>query len=147
MDKVRLGIIGLGMGAFHAQYLLEGKVKRCELAAVCDAVPDKLARYPKLKQFTNSQEMIRSQLVDAVLVATPHYAHTTIGIDALRQGLHLLCEKPLSVHKADCQRLIAAHKGKRQKFAIMFQMRTDPIYVKIKKLIQSGELGEVRRVN
>ena len=147
MEKVRLGIIGLGMGAFHAQYLLEGKVKRCELTAVCDAVPDKLARYPKLKQFSDSAALIRSREVDAVLIATPHYAHTTIGIDALRQGLHVLCEKPLSVHKADCQRLIAAHKGKRQKFSIMLQMRTDPTYLKIRHLIRSGELGDVRRVN
>src|SRR5258708_5125411 len=142
MEKVRLGIIGLGMGAFHAQYLLEGKVKRCELTAVCDAVPDKLARYPKLKQFSDSAALIRSGEVDAVLIATPHYAHTTIGVDALKQGLHVLCEKPLSVHKADCLRLIAAHKGRKQKFAIMFQMRTDPMYLKIRHLIRSGDQGE-----
>jgi hypothetical protein len=85
--------------------------------------------------------------VDAVLIATPHYAHTTIGADALEQGLHVLVEKPISVHKADCERLIAAHRGGRQVFAAMFNQRTDPYYRKIRELVWNGELGEIRRVN
>ena len=58
--------------------------------------------------------MIRSGAVDAVLIVTPHYDHTTIGIDALSKGLHVLVEKPISVHKKDCDSLIAAHKNKGQ---------------------------------
>jgi predicted dehydrogenase len=57
-----------------------------------------------------------------------------------------MVEKPLSVHKADCERLIAAHKGGDQVFGAMFQLRTDPVYKQIKSLIESGELGEIRRV-
>jgi predicted dehydrogenase len=148
MKTVRLGIIGLGnMGSGHADKLLSGEINRCELTAVCDPAPEKFARFPKAKGFTRSDELVRSGLVDAVLIATPHYDHTTIGIDALQQGLHVLVEKPISVHKADCQRLIAAHQGPKQIFAAMFNQRTDPYYQKVRELIQHGELGPVRRVN
>jgi predicted dehydrogenase len=56
-------------------------------------------------------------------------------------------EKPISVHKADCQRLLAAHKNPKQVFAAMFQQRLEPKYRKIKSLLQHGELGEITRVS
>ena len=149
MDKVRLGIIGLGnMGSGHIQHLKAGQVPRCELAAVCDIDAAKLKKYPDIKGFTDSAKMIRSGLVDAVLIATPHYFHTTIGIDALNNGLHVLTEKPISVHKADAMRLIAAHEAHPELvFAAMFNQRTDPHYIKIKQLIEQGELGKIQRTN
>jgi predicted dehydrogenase len=117
------------------------------LAAVCDIDPTRLEPYSKLPRFTSSKRLIRSGKVDAVLIATPHYAHTTIGIDALQQGLHVLVEKPISVHVADCQRLIAAHTNDKQVFAAMFNQRTDPRFQAIKKMIADGELGDLWRVN
>ena len=56
-------------------------------------------------------------------------------------------EKPISVHKADAERLIAAHQDQRQIFAAMFNQRTDPCYRRIRSLVQAGELGEIRRIN
>jgi predicted dehydrogenase len=70
-----------------------------------------------------------------------------MGIAALEAGLHVLVEKPISVHKADCERLIAAHKDKKLVFAAMFNQRTDPRYKKIKNIIDTGQLGEITRVN
>jgi len=145
--EVRIGVIGMGgMGGHHARYLKEGKIKRAKLAAVCDVDPSTFAKVPDVKSYTDSAKLIRSGDVDAVIIATPHYYHTTIGIDALEQGLHVLTEKPLSVHKADCARLIAAHKDLKQVFGIMFQMRTTSLYKKVKKIVADGELGEIRRV-
>ena len=148
MKKVRLGIIGVGgMGTCHAKQVLDGAVKRCELVAVCDLRSQQLAQFDnKIRKFADSRKLIRSGEIDAVLIATPHYGHTTIGIDALRQGLHVLVEKPISVHKADCQRLIAAHKGRKQVFAAMFNQRTDPHYRKVKDLVAGGTLGKLMRV-
>jgi predicted dehydrogenase len=91
--------------------------------------------------------MIRSGHIDAILICTPHFSHTTIGIEALKAGLHVLVEKPISVHKADCERLIAAHTDKNKIFAAMFNMRTNACFKKVKDLIDSGELGAVRRVH
>ena len=148
MKELRLGIIGLGnMGRAHAAVILAGKVPRCRLTAVCDAREDSLAGFPDAARYTVSGDLIRSGQVDAVLIATPHYSHTTIGIEALGAGLHVLVEKPISVHKADCERLIAAHRSKKQVFAAMFNQRTDPYYIKLRELIQAGELGKIRRIN
>jgi predicted dehydrogenase len=148
MNSIRLGIIGVGnMGRGHAETILSGRISRCQLTAVCDPSPNKLTPFPGAKQFTHSQELVRSGAVDAVLIATPHYDHTTIGIDALQHGLHVLVEKPISVHKADAQRLIAAHQGPNQVFAAMFNQRTDPYYGKIRELIRHGQLGPIRRLN
>ena len=148
MNSVRLGIIGIGnMGSGHAEKVVSRKISRCELTAVCDPAPEKFARYPHAKGFTHSEELIRSGVVDAVLIVTPHYDHTTIGVDALQRGLHVLVEKPISVHKADCQRLIAAHRNPKQVFAAMFNQRTDPYYLKVRELIRHGELGQIRRIN
>ena len=148
MDKVRLGIAGLGnMGATHATSILAGKINRLELTAVCDTDPAKAARFPQVKGFSSADAMIGAGLIDAILIATPHYSHTTIGIMSLQAGLHVLVEKPISVHKADGERLIAAHQDQRQIFAAMFNQRTDPCYRRIRNLIREGELGEIRRIN
>jgi predicted dehydrogenase len=149
MTKVRLGIIGMGnIGKYHADYLLNNKVNRCELAAVCSTTPTKLDKYKPLKIFYDGEKLIRSREVDAVLIATPHYSHTTLGLIALQNGIHLMVEKPISAHKADAERLIAAHeRNPKVVFAGMFQLRTEPRYLRIQKLIQSGELGDIVRVS
>ena len=149
MDKVRLGIIGLGnIGQHHFGYLTAGEVSRAEVIAVSDAVPGKLEKYQPLRTFTDAEELIRSGLVDAVIIATPHYQHTTLGIAALNRGLHVMVEKPISAHKADAERLIAAHQQHpKLVFAGMFQLRAEPRYSKIRTLIQSGELGQIVRMS
>src|SRR5438034_4501654 len=151
MNKVRLGIIGMGnIGKHHAGYLLEGKVLRCELVAVCSTSPQKLDPYKAtgLKGFGRAEKLVPSREVDAVIVATPHYQHTSIGIAALEAGMHLMVEKPISAHKADAERLIAVAKKRPQPvFAAMFQLRTEPRYLKIRKLIQNGDLGEIVRMS
>ena len=149
MTKVRLGLIGLGnIGQHHAGYLSAGKVSRAELVAVSDAIAGKLSAYKSLKVFTDGEELIRSGLVDAVIIATPHFQHTTLGIFALEHGVHIMVEKPVSAHKADAEKLIATHdKNPRLVFAGMFQLRAEPRYLKIKHLIDSGDLGQIVRMS
>ncbi len=148
MDVVRLGIVGLGnMGAIHADSVLAGKIRGLKLVAVCDSDASRLGRYQGISHFASVDAMIAAGAIDAILIATPHYYHVPMGITALRAGLHVLIEKPLSVHKADGERLVAAHQGRRQVFAAMFNQRTDPLFQRIREMIQGGELGEVRRIN
>ena len=145
---MRLGIVGIGnMGGVHARSILDGRVTGCELSAVCDTIVPSPGEFGDARVFGDFREMISSEVVDAVLVATPHYSHVEIGAAALRAGLHVLVEKPLAVHKADCERLLAAHRGSDRVFAAMFNQRTDPCYRKVRELVQGGELGQVRRVN
>lgn len=150
MDKVRIGIIGMGnMGRFHANDLLDGKVPRGELAAVGSTSPHKLEEYKEkgVQIFGSGKEMIASGAIDALLIATPHYQHTSLGVAALEAGLHIMVEKPISAHKADAERLIAAAAARPdQVFGAMFQLRVEPRYQKIRELVQGGELGDLVRV-
>ena len=149
MDRVKLAVIGIGnMGSFHLGII--AKQPKVQLAAVCDIVPElalEAAEQYKCQAYFDSQALLADHLCDAVLIATPHYAHTTIGIAALQAGYHVLVEKPISVHKADCERLIAAHQDKRLVFAAMFNQRTDPHFRKIRQLVQDGELGQLERLS
>jgi len=147
MKQVRLGIVGLGvMGQAHARNILERKIPRLRLAAVADSDPARRAKFGDLPGFASDRELIASGLVDAVLIATPHYFHPDTGIAALEAGLHVLVEKPIAVQRADCERLIAAHRDPKLVFAAMFNQRSDPLYRKLRQLVQSGALGEIRRV-
>ncbi len=148
LKEVRLGIAGLGkMGAQHAERVQQGKIPGLVLRAVCDIAPDLAARFPGQKAFCSPEAMIDSGEIDAILIATPHFSHTSIGIAALKAGLHVLVEKPVSVHKADGERLLAAHTDPSLIFAANFVMRTYPAFQKIKSMIDEGELGEIRRIN
>jgi predicted dehydrogenase len=149
MKTVRLGIIGMGnMGKFHADYLLAGKVSRAELTAVCSTSPAKLEKYKTLRVFDDAGKLMRSGAVDAVVIATPHPQHPAQAIAAFDAGLHVMVEKPISSQKADAERLITARRQHPQLvFGAMFQLRTEPRYLNIQKLIQSGELGDLVRIN
>jgi predicted dehydrogenase len=144
---VRLGIIGVGnMGYNHCKSIQE--INHIDLVACCDAEPERTRRVSEkfgAEPFEDHRSLIRSGTCDAVLIATPHYDHTTAGIAALKAGLHVLVEKPISVHKRDAERLISAHRKSDQIFAAMFNQRTDPAYKRIRKLINDGTLGQVRR--
>ncbi|MFZ2654646.1 MAG: Gfo/Idh/MocA family oxidoreductase [Victivallales bacterium] len=150
MKELRFGIIGIGnMGGPHMGFVKE--TPGAKLAAVCDIdreKADKNAEKAGVKAYYNPAELIRSGDVDAIIIATPHYDHTPIAIDAFKNGLHVLTEKPVAVHKADAQKMIDAH-GKRKDllFGVMFQQRTEGMYMKLKQLLASGEFGEVRRIN
>ncbi len=149
MGPVRIAVIGIGnIGNLHLKNI--EALDSVTLAAVCDIVPERAqaaAEQYGCPAYVDSDELLRARVCDAVLIATPHYSHTTIGIAALESGHHVLVEKPISVHKADCERLIAAHQGTDLVFAAMFSQRTDPHYRKIKELVGGGELGQLMRIN
>lgn len=149
MDQVKIGIIGVGnMGSAHVGSI--GQLANAKLTALCDINPEKLKRYnPKeIQLFTDTKTFFKKADVDAVIVATPHYFHVPLAIEALKNKKHVIVEKPISVHKALAEELVkAAKKYPKLKLAAMFNQRTIPAHRKIKQLIDSGELGEIRRVN
>lgn len=150
MKKVKIGIVGLGnMGSAHLEKIKN--LDNAEVGAVCDLkteLADKKASEFNVKAYYDAENLYKSGDIDAVLIATPHYDHTPLTIKAFKAGLHVLTEKPIAVHKADAEKMVEAHKAYPElKFAAMFQMRTMGINQKVKKLIDTGELGEIKRVN
>jgi predicted dehydrogenase len=155
MDTVRFGVIGLGaMGSFHVGYL--DKVEGATLVAVCDVDAARVDQTAKkleastgrpVARFNRYQDVIASGTVDAVLIATPHPQHPEVALAAFEKGLHVLCEKPVAVSVKEARRMNeAAARHPDLKFGLMYQMRTVPLYRKLRELIMDGELGEISRV-
>lgn len=149
MQKVRLGLIGYGgMGAGHAAQVVHGKIPRLTLTAVAETAPERRPNLSGVKVFAEPAALLKSGLVDAVLIATPHPTHAPLALAALKAGLHVLLEKPFAVHKAEALQVAAAAKRRpAQVFGAVFNQRTDPYFRKIRDLVRGGSFGAVRRIN
>ena len=153
MQKVRLGIIGIGnMGTEHCQNIVNGKCPEIELTAVADIRPERLEWAEKelpetVARFDNADALMDSGLVDAVLIAVPHYDHPPIAIAAFNRGLHVFIEKPAGVHTAQVRAMNEAADRAGTVFGIMWNWRAHPLFKKLKAMMDSGEYGEIRRVN
>jgi UDP-N-acetyl-2-amino-2-deoxyglucuronate dehydrogenase len=153
MKTVRLGIVGIGaQGGAYAGFISEGKVKNMVIGAICDNDPAKkelaAEKYPDVPFYDNYIEMLESGNVDAVVTCVPHYLHPEMGIEALKRDVHALVEKPAGVYTKQVKELneFAASKPELT-YAIMFNQRTNPLYRKLKELIDNGEIGNIRRTN
>ena len=152
METVRLGIIGIGnMGSGHANNIKAGKCPEITLTAVADINPARLEwakeNLPGATCFDNAEAMMDSGLVDAVLVAVPHYDHPTYAMAAMRRGLHVMVEKPAGVYTKQVREMNELANECNVTFGMMFNQRTDHVYRKMKELIDSGELGAIKRTN
>ena len=151
--KVRLGIIGLGQqGGAYARFITEGLVSNMEIGAICDIDPAKkeaaTASYPDVHFYEDYIAMLESGDVDAVVTCVPHFLHPEMGIETLKRNIHALVEKPAGVYTKQVKELneFAASKPELS-FAIMFNQRNNPLYRKLKEIVENGEIGAIRRTN
>ncbi|MFC0473019.1 Gfo/Idh/MocA family protein [Halalkalibacter kiskunsagensis] len=152
MNNVRIGIIGIGtMGSAHAKYLYESEVKGAELTAVLEVQEEKInwvkENLQEVEIFTDENSFFKSDQIDAVLIATPHYDHPRLAVKAFEYGKHVLCEKPAGVYSKQVREMNEAAESNDLVFSMMYNQRTNPLYQKLRDLIQSGELGEIKRIN
>ncbi len=150
MNQVRIGIIGIGnMGSAHLNCIGAGRIAGMEVTCVCDCNPERLKlcqkQYPQISVFLDYKEMFASRKLDAVLIAVPHRLHAQIAAEALEAGFHVLVEKPVDVSVSAAIRLNEAAKKSDRIFAIMFNQRTNPLFLKAREIVQGGELGELKR--
>jgi predicted dehydrogenase len=153
MDKVRIGVIGIGnMGSSHIKSLIQGLVPDMELAAVADrsearrewakgVVPQGFPIY------NEGSEIIKSGKVDAVLIAVPHYQHPPMAMEAFKAGLHVMCEKPAGVYTKQVREMNEAAAKSNVVFGMMFNQRTNAWFRKMHDLVQGGTLGAIKRVS
>lgn len=163
MDKVRFGLVGIGaQGGAYAGFLT-GRggfpgmpapecPPHCALGALCDTDPAKEAmckeKYPETPFFKDWKDLVDSGTVDAVVTTVPHYLHTEIAIYCLERGMNVLVEKPAGVYaKSVCEMNECAAAHPETAFGIMFNQRTNRLYQQVKDIIESGELGQIRRSN
>ncbi len=155
MKNIRLGIIGIGnMGANHAKYIQKGNCPDFTVTAVADTNPNRLdwAKKQKFGEnigfFDDGIALLDSGLVDACIIATPHYFHPIFAMECLKRNIHVMVEKPAGVYTKNVRemnKLAAQHPD--VVFGMMFNQRTNCVYRKLRELVQSGKYGEIRRTN
>jgi predicted dehydrogenase len=147
MSKLRIGIVGMGgMGTGHAGNITGAKARDFKLTAVCDIDPAKAEKAGDtfhVPQFLDARKLYDSGLCDAVIIATPHYAHGPQVLLAARAGLHVLCEKPLESRVGVARAMVAECKKRRRVLGVVLQHRTRDIAIKARQVVQSGQIGEV----
>jgi predicted dehydrogenase len=150
---LRLGILGIGtQGSAYAGFIAEGFVPHMSIGAFADndpkALEKALEKYPGTPTFGSLDEMLASGTVDAVVTTLPHYEHPRAAITCIEAGVPVIVEKPAGVYTKQVREMnevAAAHPE--VPFAIMFNQRNNPLYQKIKAIVDGGEIGEVLRSN
>jgi myo-inositol 2-dehydrogenase/D-chiro-inositol 1-dehydrogenase len=147
MSVVRVGVIGAGiMGTDHAE-LLDGSVSGATVTAVADVdatrAAELSARLEGSTVLPTGEELIRSGLVDAVVIASHDTTHAAFTLAAIEAGIPVLCEKPLAPTSAECRAIVAAERtAGRRLVSVGFMRRFDPAYVALKAELGSGRLGD-----
>ena len=154
MGQIKLGIIGLGnMGTGHAGNVTGGKCPDITLTAVADINPDRIEwgknNLPgEITYFDDAIKMLDSSLIDACIIAVPHYDHPKYAMECMKRGINVMVEKPAGVYTKQVREMNEeADRHPEVVFGMMFNQRTNCIYRKLHEFINSGEYGEIRRVN
>lgn len=152
MEEVRIGIVGIAnMGLQHARYIVNGEIEGARLTAVCATRQSTVDAAKKVLPedvagFTDYDSFLGSGLFDAVMIVTPHYTHPELTIKALDAGFHVLVEKPAGVYTKQVLPMNEAADRSGKVYSIMYQERANPVFQKLRKMLEDGTLGTVRRI-
>ncbi|MCA9245488.1 MAG: Gfo/Idh/MocA family oxidoreductase [Planctomycetales bacterium] len=143
---IRLGIIGLGYWGPNLLRCFEAN-RHCKVVVTCDRDTKRLeqigAQFPTIRRTTESDEVLDSDVVDAVVIATPTRTHHRLATQALEAGLHVFVEKPLATSTEECRELIAlADDRQRTLFVGHVFLHSTPVQA-LRELVASGELGDL----
>lgn len=154
MAIVKYGILGFGsMGTSHSRWLYNGaNVPESTVSAVCDIDDDRRNAAKEMMSdisiFDNADDFFAKGDFDAVILCVPHYLHPQYAIQAFKAGKHVMCEKPAGVYASQVEEMIQeSKKHKDLAFAMMFNQRVNPLYLRLKQLLEDKEIGELRRVS
>ncbi len=144
--RVRVGIIGCGkIAVTHAAGL--ANIPEAEFTATCDVDLSRAqalaAEHNVPHAFGSLDELFAANVVDAVLVCTPHPTHEAAVVAAARAGVHVLCEKPIAITLGEADRMIAACDENGVRFGVIFQRRFWPAAQRMRQAIDDGKLGNL----
>lgn len=151
MSTIKVGIVGIGnMGTSHLKAIYDGKVPGMKVAAACDNCDSRTKfvseNYPDVAVFSEAEEMFKSGLCDVAVIAVPHYQHCDIAIKAFEYGLNVITEKPAGVYTKQVLKMNEAAEKSGKLFGIMYNQRTNPVYLKLREMIKRGDFGHIKRI-
>jgi predicted dehydrogenase len=145
-DKLGIGILSHAHGHVNTYCRAMQDFDDVELIATWDDNPERgqhAAKSYDLEYRARADDVIQDPRIDAVMVNTETHRHAEFVERAAAAGKHILCQKPMATTLQDCDRIIAAVAKHGVKFSMAFQMRHDPVNLKIKELLDQGAVGKV----
>ncbi len=143
--KLRIGVVGTGMGRYHMQAF--AKLPDVELAAICDLNEPEARQFAKLhgvtKVFTDYREMFALPELDAVSIAVPNCLHAPMTIDALKKGKHVLVEKPMALNAKQATAMVAAARKAGKRLMVEQAMRFSRDAQLARACYDRGDFGDV----
>jgi len=145
MDEVRIGVIGLGMGRNHvAGFQSHPRARVVAVADMNERLLHELAdRYGVEKRYTSAEEMLETERLDAVSIATPNKFHAPLTLAALAAGCHVLCEKPMAMNASEARQMLNAAQQAGKRLMINFSYRFTEQSMVLKQQVDAGVLGEI----
>ena len=147
MKTLRWGVIGCGDIATRRVIPALQELPNCELQAVARANKDLVEDYAKEvgadRWYLHWRNLVRSESIDAVYIATPVCAHEEQAIAAAEEGKHVLCEKPMAMNSDACERMIQACRENNVLLGVAYYRHFYPVIRRVKEIIASGEIGKV----
>lgn len=147
-EKLRVAVVGLRMGQDHLAALAAHP--RALIAAVCDPITERaneLAVVYGARAYADYADMLATERLDGVCIATPNRLHAPMARAALQRGLHVMCEKPLTLDTAEARDLLALARAAGVTHATNFSNRPNPTVHYVKEQIEAGVLGRVYEVH
>lgn len=146
---IKVGVIGVGsMGQNHARVYFNSD--NVQLVAVADPYKEqaeKVARHYNAKAYADYREMLRQENIDAVSIAVPTSLHKEVALHALKNGKHLLLEKPIASTEAEAREIIAVAEKNNCKLMIGHIERFNPALQELKRKLLQNELGEIYKID
>lgn len=147
--KLRAGIVGCG-GISRSHAAAYDGLDNIELIAVCDintnALNNRADEFNVQNRYTDYTEMLSQEYLDIVSVCTHAPLHAPITIAAAENGVHVLCEKPLSVDLVTADQMLKACNDAQVHLTVSHQFRFTPLFRHAKTLVESGKIGELRSI-
>jgi len=147
--RIRYAVVGIGHIAQVAVLPSFAHAKNSELAALISGDPTKEKKLSKKYgvpafSYDDFERGLEEQQIDAVYIALPNTQHRAFTERAARQGVHVLCEKPMATTEKDCRAMIAACEKARVHLMIAYRLHFTPAHLQAIALARSGKLGELR---
>lgn len=139
---LKIALVGVG-GISGAHIPAWEAMEDAELGAICDIRPERMEPYADKRHYTDFDEMLDKENIDILDICLPTYLHADYAVKALERGIHVICEKPVSLKQEDAQRVYRTAREHHVKFMVAQVLRFWPDYIFLKDVVDSGKYGKL----
>lgn len=146
---IRIGIVGVGrQGSGYLKYFKENRIKNAVLTGICDIDNERMQIVDPEQEwlhYADFETMFCDDVIDGVIIDTPHYLHPIVAAAAVKHNIHVLSDKPLGVDVKTIRLIEKELNDHDVTFGVLFNQRLNPLFRRIKEILELGELGKLKR--